>query len=189
MQRLAEQPLERRRVAVGRPQLELRVAARPDLQQGVLAAIVQLEPGDGLRVAAVEALGQTQDRRQRPDGPPALAAEVAVVVVAALGRGLPMVARDQRDGFDLVGLEAPQIAVLDQVVRVLVMALVADVDADVVQQRGVFEPLALAIGQPVDAARLIEQRDRPAARPAARAPASSCSARPARTTLRRRMSG
>ena len=71
-----------------------------------------------------------------------------------------MVAGDQRDGFDLVGLEAAQIAVLDQVVRVLVVPLVADVDADVVQQGRVFEPLALAVGQAVNAARLVEQRRR-----------------------------
>ena len=42
----------------------------------------------------------------------------------------------------------------------LVVALVADVDADVVQQRRVFQPLALAIGQAVDGARLVEQRER-----------------------------
>ena len=40
------------------------------------------------------------------------------------------------------------------------VALVADVDADVVQERRILEPLALAIGQAVDAARLVEQRDR-----------------------------
>ena len=71
-----------------------------------------------------------------------------------------MVAGDERDDLDLVGLEAAQIAVLDQVVRVLVVPLVADVDADVVQERRVLQPLALAIGQAVHAARLIEQRQR-----------------------------
>ena len=73
-----------------------------------------------------------------------------------------MIAGNQRDGFDLIRFESPQVAVLDEVVRVLVMAVVADVSADVVEQRGVFEPLTLAIGQPVKAARLIEQGDREA---------------------------
>ena len=41
----------------------------------------------------------------------------------------------------------------------LVMAFVADVHADVVQNRGVFEPFPLAIGQPVNRARLVEQGD------------------------------
>ena len=71
-----------------------------------------------------------------------------------------MIARDERDHLDLLGLEAAQVAVLDQVVRVLVVPLVADVDADVVQERRVLEPLALAIGQAVHAARLIEERQR-----------------------------
>ena len=62
-----------------------------------------------------------------------------------------MVAGDERDDFDLVRLEAAQVAVLDQVVGMAVMALVADVVADVVEQRRVLEPLALAVGQAVDA--------------------------------------
>ena len=40
------------------------------------------------------------------------------------------------------------------------MALVADVDADVVKDPRVFEPLALVIGHAVDASRLIEQHRR-----------------------------
>ena len=71
-----------------------------------------------------------------------------------------MVSGDERDRFDLQWLEASQVAVANQIVRVLVMALVADVDADVVEQRRVLEPLALAIGQSMDAARAVEQRQR-----------------------------
>ena len=40
------------------------------------------------------------------------------------------------------------------------MALVADVDADVVQQRAVLEPLALAVAEPVHARRLVEDIER-----------------------------
>ena len=71
-----------------------------------------------------------------------------------------MVARDERDDLDLLRIESAQVAVLDQVVRVPVVALVADVDADVVQQRAVLEPLAFAVGQSVHAARLIEDVQR-----------------------------
>ena len=39
----------------------------------------------------------------------------------------------------------------------LVVALVADVDADVVQDRGELEPFALAVGEPVHDARLVEE--------------------------------
>ena len=132
-------------------------------------------------MAAVEALRQAQDGGQGANGSPALPAEVGVAVVVTVGRRPPVIARDERDGVDLVGLEAAQVAVLDQVVRVLVVALVADVDADVVEQRGVFQPLALAIGEPVNAARLVEERRSRAARPGWRARASSCSAPPARS--------
>ena len=41
-----------------------------------------------------------------------------------------------------------------------VVPLVADVVADVVQQRGVLEPLALAVAEPVHAAQTVEQRQR-----------------------------
>jgi hypothetical protein len=111
-------------------------------------------------VTAVETFGQAQDRRQRANGPPALAAELAVAFVAVLWRGLAMIPGNQRNGFDLVWIEAAEIAVPDEVVRMLVMALVADVHADIVQQRGVLQPFTLAIGQAVHRARLFEQGNR-----------------------------
>jgi hypothetical protein len=73
-----------------------------------------------------------------------------------------MIPGDEGNDLNLIRFESPQVAVLDEVVRVLVVALVADVYTDVVQQRGIFKPLALAIGQPVKTARLIEQSDREA---------------------------
>ena len=106
--------------------------------------------------------------------------QIAVAVVPPLRRRAAVIARDERDRLDLVGLESAQIAVLDQIVRVLVVPLVADVHADVVQERGILEPLALAVGQAVDAARLVEERQRQARDLLARARASSCSARRAR---------
>jgi len=142
----------------GRPQFELRVAARADLQQRVFAAVVQLDARQALRVAAIEAFGQPQDRGERPDGLPALPRQTSVLLVTVLRRRAPMVPRDQRDRVDFLRLEAAQVAVLDQVVRVLVMPLVADMAADVVEQRGVLQPLALAIGQSMHGARLLENR-------------------------------
>src|SRR5581483_9662093 len=86
----------------------------------------------------------------------------AVLVVLAFRRPLPVIARDERDDFDFFGFEAAEVAVLDQIVRVLVVILVADVNADVVEDPGVLEPLAFAIGEPVERARLIEERQREA---------------------------
>ena len=69
-----------------------------------------------------------------------------------------MITRDERDGFDFLGLEAAQVAVPDQIFGVLMVAFVADMHADVVQDRRVFQPLALLVGEAVDRARLIEER-------------------------------
>ena len=157
-ERLAEQALEGSRMPRRRPQFELRIAAGAYLQEGILTAIVQLDARQVLRVAAVEAFGQAQNCRERPHGPAALARELREVVVAKLGRRTPVIPRDQRNGVDLFRLEAAQVAVLDQVVRVPVMAFVADVHADIVKHRGVLEPFALAIGQAVHTPRLLEDR-------------------------------
>src|SRR5437660_10760014 len=111
-------------------------------------------------MAAIETLGEPQDRRERSDDTSTLARQAAIAFVVPLRRGLAMVARNQCDRLYLVRIEAAQISILDQVVRVAMMALVADVDADVVQDGRVLEPFALSIGQAVNAARLIEQRRR-----------------------------
>jgi len=84
-------------------------------------------------MAPVEALGEAQDRRQRADRRPAFPAEVAVLRMAPLGRRLPVVARDEADDLDLIRIEAPQIPILDQIVGMLVVALIADVYADIMQ--------------------------------------------------------
>src|SRR2546423_14997818 len=60
-QRLSHEAFERRRRPRRRPHLELRVAVGPQLQQIVVAAIVQLEAGDRLLMAAIEAFGEAHD--------------------------------------------------------------------------------------------------------------------------------
>jgi hypothetical protein len=159
-QRLAGEPFERRGVTRRRPELELGVASGANLQEIVVAAVVKLHAADALGVAAVEAFGEAQNGGERTNGPALPAFEIGEAFVAPLRRRLPVIPGDQRDALDFVRLEAAQMAVADQIVRVLVMLLVADVDADVVQDGCVLEPFALAIGEPVDRAGLIEQRDR-----------------------------
>jgi len=48
VQRLADEPHERRRVAARRPQFQLRIPRRPHLKQRIVAPVVQLQPGYGL---------------------------------------------------------------------------------------------------------------------------------------------
>jgi len=154
--RFSGEAFERRERPRRRPYFELGVARRPQLQQIVVAAIVELEAGDRQRVAPIEALGEAQHRRQRPHGPPQAPRQTAEAFMLALRRRLAVITRDQGDHLDLVRLEAAQIAVRDQVVRVLVMPFVADVHADVVQDRRVLEPFTLAIGEAVNRAGLVE---------------------------------
>src|SRR5215204_156443 len=160
MQRATEDVLQRLAVAVRRPQLEFRIAGRPQADQIRVSPGYDVERSDDLRVAPVESFRQPQHRGQRPDGPPEAALEQAVAVVRFLRRGLAMVARQQRDDLDLLRIEPAQLSVLDQVIRMAMMAFVADVDARVVQEGAVFEPLAFAIAQLMDRASLIEDRHR-----------------------------
>jgi hypothetical protein len=146
-------------VPCGRPQFQLGVTRRAELQQIVVAAVVNLQSGDALRVAAIEAFGQAQDRGERAHGAPRPARQIRETRVLALRRRLAMIPGHECDRFDFVRLEAAQVAVLDHVIRMLVMPLVADMDADVVEDGGVLEPLALAVGEAVDGARLVEERD------------------------------
>jgi hypothetical protein len=154
--------LERLCLALRGPYLELGIARRVQLDEILLAAVVQLDAGHRLCVAAIERFGKPQNGGERADDAALLAAERAVVVVRPLRRRLAVVTRDETDDLGFYRLEPAQVAVLDQVVRVLVVALIADVRADVVQERRKVQPLALAIGQAVDAARLIEDRQREA---------------------------
>jgi hypothetical protein len=142
------------------PQFQLGVARRSQLQEIVVAPIVELESGDRLRVAAVETFRETQQRGERADDAARAARQVAEAVVLPFRRRLTMIPRDERDRFDFLRLEAPEIPILDQIVGVFVVALVADVHPHVVQDRGELQPFPLPIGEPVNGAGLIEERDR-----------------------------
>ena len=64
-------------------------------------------------MAPVESFRETQHRRELPNGTTTFLLEVTVLIVAALGRRLAMVARDERDDLHLVGVEAPEVPVLN----------------------------------------------------------------------------
>jgi hypothetical protein len=144
-------------VPIGRPQLELGVGRRTKANQIRVSTGHDIERGDDLGVAPVESFRQPEHRGQRPHGAAETAFERAVTGMALLRRRLAMVAREQRDDLDFRRIEAAQFPIRDQVVRMAMVTLVADVDADVVQERGIFEPLAFPIAEPVHRARLIEE--------------------------------
>ena len=67
-----------------------------------------------------------------------------------------MVSGDQRNHLGFVRLETPEVPVLDQVVRVTMVPLIADVDPDIVQECPIFQPLPLALAKAMGRARLVE---------------------------------
>lgn len=139
------------------PDLELGVAGRSQADDELALAVGHLHAADHLGMAAVEALGQPDERRAQSDGPAHRRRQVAEAVVALLGRATPVVAGNQREHVHLVRREPAEAAVLDQVVRMPVMAGVADVEPRVVQQGTELDPLALAVAQAVQRARLVEE--------------------------------
>ena len=143
-----------------RPELELDVARRAQPREIVVAARIQVDSRNRLRVTPVQALGETDNRGQRLDRPAPRPVEVAVAVVRLLGRGLPMISGNECDDLDFLGIETSQIAVLDEVIRVAVVTFVADMHADIVEQRAELEQVALFLAECVHGARLIEDRQR-----------------------------
>ena len=111
-------------------------------------------------MAAVQPFGEPQDRREQAHRAAQVGGQARVLRVRFLRRASTMVPRHERDDLDLLRLEAAEISILDQIIRVLVVAGIADVDAEIVHQRRELEPLALSIGEPVDGPRLIEERQR-----------------------------
>src|SRR5947208_7228619 len=67
-QGFAGHPLERRGVPRRGPELEFDVARRTQLEQIVVASAVQLQPHDGLGVAAVQAFGAAKGGGKRGEG-------------------------------------------------------------------------------------------------------------------------
>ena len=121
---------------------------------------MKLDAGNGLGVAAVEILGEAEDCGQPSHHLAPLPSEQAEIGLPARRRRAPVVTRDQCDCLDLIGLEAAEIAVFDQIVRMAMVPFITDVDAGIVQDGCVFEPLAFLVGHAVDRPCPIEQRQR-----------------------------
>ena len=100
-------------MAVRGPELELGVPAGSQSGKVILASRVQVDGGDRLSVAAIEALRQANHRRQRLDRPTQRAAQIAVALMRLFRRCLPVIPRDERQNLDLLRREASQVAVLD----------------------------------------------------------------------------
>ena len=111
-----------------------------------------------LVAAALEVLGEPEQDRQ------AVQARVVAVAgqrgeLAEVRHALAVIARGLRDERDLAGVEARQSGVENEVPRVLVVVVVVDGHADVVQHAGAEEQLALpaVAGVQVELGELVEE--------------------------------
>jgi len=91
---LPQHPLERRKVLVRRPDLQLRVAGRMQVEEHVLAAVTHVEPRNDLRVASVQPFGEPQNRGEQAHRAPQLGGQVHVLRVRFLRRASTMVPCD-----------------------------------------------------------------------------------------------
>jgi hypothetical protein len=105
--RQGELTLERRHVTMSGPQFQLRVATRAKPGEVIVPAREEIDPGERLRVAAIEPFREPHDRRQDPYGAAQRAVQVPVPFVRFFRSRLSMVSRDQGDDFDLSRIEAP----------------------------------------------------------------------------------
>ena len=66
---------------VSGPQFELRITVRPQPGKIVVAARKEIDSGERLRVAAIEAFGQAHEGREQPHGPAFRRPQIAVALV------------------------------------------------------------------------------------------------------------
>lgn len=154
--------LQRGDMAVSGPQLQLRIAIGAQPREVIVAARKQVDSAQRLRMTSVESFSQSNDCGQHANRLSKRAVQIAVALVRLLWGRLAMIAGHQRNHLDLPWIEPAQISILDQVIRMSVMPIVADVDTDVVEQRGILEPFTLLIAKPMHATCLIEDAERQA---------------------------
>src|SRR5262245_38888099 len=150
------------RVAFGGPELELGVVRRGQAEGDPPPGPTHAQASHHLRMAPVEGLGEPHNAAKQTNRPPPGFRQRFVAFVGGLRCRLAMVPRHETDNRDLIRFEAAQAAVFDEVVRVLVVPLVADVRTDVVDERTVFEPLALLLAEAMARLQSIEDGERQA---------------------------
>ena len=126
--------------------------------------------------APVEAVGDPQQCGEFPQAGAVVGSQGGEAGFGRLRVAAAVMAHERGEERDLGGLEAAQLAVLDEIGGVAVMALAGDVLADVVQQRRELEHLAVAVAEPVQRRRSGRTARARAARRAACARRRSCSA-------------
>ena len=150
--------------STGTPELQLGVVVGRKSDDNEVLTHKRVEILNPAPAAPVEAVGDPQQRGQLPQPGPVVRGERAEAGFGRLGVAAPVMAHERGEERDLGGLEAAQLAVLDEVGGVAVVALARHVLADVVQQRRELEHLAVAVAELVQLDGLVEQAAARAAR-------------------------
>ena len=129
---MAERFFEQTRLAARGPLFEREIFDAMRVEHDGLAFGIDLEVAHLRSMAAIEAVGDAQDRGELAHPLAIGSRELLEARVARIRRGAPVVARDQRDQRALFEREADQIGVLDHVGAVFVVLFTTDEVADIV---------------------------------------------------------
>ncbi len=154
-----EELLEEVPLAPRRPELELGIVVGFETKLYGLRVDGAADRAHERGLRSVEAVGDAQDRGELGDLLLRFFRGVRELRMALLRRPFPVVAGDERDDVDLFLGEASHVVRRDEVVRVPVVAVSRDVEADVVQDGRVLEKEAVGVGEAVKLAGLVEDRE------------------------------
>src|ERR671910_3600224 len=154
-----EKLLEQVALAACAPLLELGVVFPREPDHDQRRADSYVDSVDRLTAAAVEAVGDAQERGQLAQ-PRLAAVPQRAEFLGGARLAAPMPSGDGGEQRDLFGGEAAHPAVLDEVRGVAGMSVGGHVLADVVQERGVLEELAIILVERVQLGGLVEQLER-----------------------------
>ncbi len=95
---------------------------------------MKFDAGDRLGMAAVQVFGESEHGGQRTHHASLFALQLTEPLLTAVRHDASMIPGNERHDLDLIRIEPSQVAVADQVIRMFVMADVADVHADIVEK-------------------------------------------------------
>ena len=149
--------LEQRALFLQRQALDRQVLDVADRDDELAGFARERQVADLLHVVAVQRVRHPQDGGHLGHGDAVVAVQRRVLRMRRARHGAAVVAGHQRDQGHVVPGQAEQVAVQDQVHRVLVVAAAADEAADLVEERGDLEQQLVALVELVLGLKLAEQ--------------------------------
>jgi len=137
-----------------------RIRARPDPEEHVLIVDDHRDITHRALTTTIQRVRDPQNGREFHDHLPLRRRQLREIRMSHVGRRLAVIPRHIGNDRNLIGGETTQSGVTDQVIRMLVVRLIRDVHARLVQKRRVLEQFPLAGLEHVQLRRLIEDPER-----------------------------